>query len=208
MEFPPNINEPIIVNNYSENEINNNNPIKDHHINNYGCFYIEQNHFMNLQNQQKIMIQTRNNGLSVMSIIFFIFFFILFAVGGILTGMTRGACFPIIIIAWVGFAVTSICSTGVCSSKSFIYYNKETHNIEVNCLKNKFNLSLDLIEKIIMEDNTENSVFYFINQSQEKIEFLKLPLSKGVPFKEGEEILNDFIDYWKKKEEENLSTQG
>ena len=59
-----------------------------------------------------------------------------------------------------------------------------------------------------MEDNTENSVFYFINQSQEKIEFLKLPLSKGVPFKEGEEILNDFINYWKKKEEENLSTQG
>ena len=207
MEFPPNINEPIIVNNYSENEINNN-PIKNHHINNYGYFYIEQNHFMNLQNQQKIMIQTRNNGLSVTNIIFLIFFFILFAIGGFLTGVTGGACFPIIIIAWVGFAVTSICSSGVCSPKSFISYNKETHNIEVNCLKNKFNLSLDLIEKIIMEDNTENSVFYFINQSQEKIEFLKLPLSKGVPFKEGEEILNDFINYWKKKEEENLSTQG
>jgi hypothetical protein len=207
MEFPPNINEPIIVNNYSENEINNN-PIKNHHINNYGYFYIEQNHFMNLQNQQKIMIQTKNNSLLLIIIISFIFFIILFVLGIISTGNTEGALFPIIIILGVGLVVTMICMIGVCSSKSFIYYNKETHNIEVNCLKNKFNLSLDLIEKIIMEDNTENSVFYFINQSQEKIEFLKLPLSKGVPFKEGEEILNDFIDYWKKKEEENLSTQG
>ena len=59
-----------------------------------------------------------------------------------------------------------------------------------------------------MEDKTDGSFYFFITQSKEKIEFLKLPLIGGIPFKEGEEILNDFINYWKKKEEENLTTQG
>ena len=33
--------------------------------------------------------------------------------------------------------------------------------------------------------------FIFINNLNEKIQFLKLPLQYGVPFKEGEDILND-----------------
>ena len=51
-----------------------------------------------------------------------------------------------------------------------------------------------------MEDNDKGSIFYIITKSGEKTEFLKLPLVKGVPFKEGEEILNDFIEYWKNKD--------
>ena len=51
-----------------------------------------------------------------------------------------------------------------------------------------------------MEDNDKGSIFYIIAKSGEKTEFLKLPLVKGVPFKEGEEILNDFIEYWKNKD--------
>ena len=61
-------------------------------------------------------------------------------------------------------------------------------------------IRLDNCDKIIMEDNEEGSTFYFISKSGTKYEFLKLPLVKGVPFKEGKAILNDFIIFWKKKE--------
>ena len=57
------------------------------------------------------------------------------------------------------------------------------------------------ITKIIMEDNEEGSIFYFISKSGAKNEFLKMPLVRGVPFKEGKVILNDFINFWKKKKD-------
>ena len=85
--------------------------------------------------------------------------------------------------------------SGCCKNckNTYIYYNIENKNIEIN-LDTNINISLDSIEKILMEDNINGSIFYIITKSGEKTEFLKLPLVNGVPFKEGEEILNDFIN--------------
>ena len=52
-----------------------------------------------------------------------------------------------------------------------------------------------------MEDSNENSIFYFVTNLNEKIKFLVLPLKKGVPFKEGEDILNDWCNYLKNKKQ-------
>ena len=117
--------------------------------------------------------------------------------------MTRGACFPIIIIAIIGFVISSLWNAGAftcCTPKSFVYYNINNKNLEINCLKKIINISLGSIDKIIMEDNVKGSIFYIITKSGEKTEFLQMPLIRGLPFKEEEEILNDFIEYWKKKE--------
>ena len=224
-DFPQNYNQQMMPNGDSQNfnnynnypQYNNNQPIipndsynqnqnmfvNDHHINNFGYFYIMPNNFMNLQSQQKIIINTNKVGFSPKRFALVMFFFILFPIGGVLTGITGGACFPIVIIAFIGFVISGFWSTGAltcCNPKSFVYYNKDNKNIEIHYLKKIINTSLDSIDKIIMEDNDKGSIFYIITKSGEKTEFLKLPLIRGVPFKEGEEILNDFIEYWKKKD--------
>ena len=85
---------------------------------------------------------------------------------------------------------------------SFIFFNKTNSNIEVNIIDNKvITIPLNSIERIIMEDTDENSVFYFENNLNEKIKFLELPFNRGIPFKEGEKILNDWCRYLKNKQE-------
>ena len=177
------------------------NLINDNHINNYGYFYINDNPFFELMNQEKIKIKIDRT--MTKSIISFIFFFILFGLGGFLTGATQGTLFFIPIIAFIGFIITMIC-TIVSNSKNYIWYNNENSNIEVNFDK-KIIVALDSIERIIMEDSNENSIFYFVNNLNEKIKFLVLPLKKGVPFKEGEDILNDWINYLKNKKQNTKS---
>ena len=192
--YSPNINKP---NNFPQN-LNHN--VNDHHINNYGYFYFEPNTFMRLENQQKINIIIITSP-SPLRIIPFIIFSFLLAIGGALTGITAGALFPIPIVAFIGLIVSFICFIGCCKNckDTYIYYNIENKNIEIN-LKKKMKINMDSIDKIKMEVDTKGSIFYIITKSGEKTEFLKLPLVNGVPFKEGEMILNDFIEYWKKKE--------
>ena len=74
-----------------------------------------------------------------------------------------------------------ICITCRCY-KSYILFNNENSNIEVNYDK-KIIVPLNSIERIIMEDSIENSIFYFVNNLNEKIKFLVLPLKKGVHLK-------------------------
>ena len=101
-DFPQNYNQPMTPNNgYSQNFSNNNNYpqynnqpkisndsynqnqnicVNNHHINNHGYFYIMPNAFMNLQSQQKIIINANKNGFSPIRfavMIFFLFFFLL-----------------------------------------------------------------------------------------------------------------------------------
>ena len=200
------LNTPLFQNETnSMNQINYNiNKINDKHINNYGYFYIDSNPFFELINQEKIKI------IKLQTIIFpkwsFIFFFICF-IGILLTGATRGALFFIPLIGFIGFVVSGICyATSFCqknNDNNYICYNKKTSDIEVNYFKNKKKIIVPLnsIERIIMEYTNENSVFYFINNLNEKMQFLTLPLKNGVPFKEGEDILNDWFNYLKSKEE-------
>ena len=197
----------------SNNEINNYNyfnvqniEVKDNHINNFGYFYIEPNLVMSLENQQKINIIMRPK-FSFLRIIPALFFFVLFPVGGILTGMTQGACFPIIIVAFVGFAISIFWAVGACSSCkccwSYVRYNSVNKDLEIKCEK-IININLNLIERIDMEGTSNSSVFYVVNNNGEKIKFLEVPLNDGIPFSQGQKILNDFINFWKKKE--NIST--
>ena len=198
------LNTPLFQNQTnSMNQINYNiNKINDKHINNYGYFYIDSNPFFELINQEKIKIKLNVHIVPIWNIVFFI----LFMIGGFLAGVTRGALFFLPIIAFIGFAVSGICYATSCQKKinnNYICYNKTTSDIEVNIVKNKKKMIVPLnsIERIIMEDADENSVFFFINNLNEKIQFLTLPLQNGVPFKEGEEILNDWFNYLKSKEE-------
>ena len=199
------LNTPLFQNQTnSMNQINYNiNKINDKHINNYGYFYINSNPVFELINQEKIKINLRSNFIFPK---WTLFFFILFGIGGFLTGASRGVLFPIPIIGFIGFVVSAICYGNhqyKYNNDNYICYNKKNSEIEVNIVKNKKKMivSLNSIERIIMEDADDNSVFYFINNLNEKMEFLTLPLQNGVPFKEGEEILNDWLNYLKSKEE-------
>ena len=111
----------------------------------------------------------------------------------------NGTLFLITIIAIIGYYIILICTIIPCS-KNYIWYNNENSNIEVNFNK-KIIVPLNSIERIIMEDSNENSIFYFVTNLNEKIKFLVLPLKKGVPFKEGEDILNDWCNYLKNKKQ-------
>ena len=196
----PSQNLPQINNAYANGY---NNFIHDNHINNYGYFYIEPNLIMKLENQYKIIINTKIN-FSKLRFIPFIIFFIMFGVGGYLNVVTRGACFPVIIIAFIGAAISIFWIAGVCDccNKYYIFYDTINKNLEFNCMK-KIKIDLDLIDIILMEDDVKNSVFYIINKNGEKIKFLEMPLINGIPFKQGENILNDFIKFWKNKENNN-----
>ena len=205
------------INNYFQNSNLSNNYPQYHnnylvtgtnHLDNYGYFFFPQNRFMKLENQQKIKIFERSCCSSLKYIIM-IFFFILFPIGGVLAGISKGVLIPIPIIAFFGFLFSVLWINGVfdrccsCCNKSYIYYNIENKNIEIN-LKKKINLNMDSIDKIKMEVDTKGSNFYIITKSGEKIEFLRLPLIHGVPFSEAEAILNDFIHYWKNKDGNTL----
>ena len=70
----PQVNKSSIIPNNSSYNQNQNILIKDHHINNYGYFYIMPNNFMNLQSQQKIIINTNQaefSGLRVILVMIF-----------------------------------------------------------------------------------------------------------------------------------------
>ena len=199
--LPPNDDQMIIPNDNSQN-----NHVNGNHINNDGYFYIEPNDFMILEGQQKISFRNigRNTGFPKKKFVIVLSFFIFFVFSGFLTGIVVGyLCSPLVVISFVCFCCSSIYASGVCNScnESYIYYNLGSKNIEIkiNFMKDAY-IRLDNCDKIIMEDNEEGSTFYFISKSGTKYEFLKLPLVKGVPFKEGEPILNDFIIFWKKKE--------
>ena len=188
--------------NYNYNYFNGQNiEVKDNHINNFGYFYIEPNLVMNLENQQKINIIIRPKSSCLRAIPVF-FFFVLFGVGGVLTGITEGACFPIVIVAFVGFIVSGFCASARCS-RPCVKYNSVKKDLEINCDK-IININLNLIERIEMEGTSKSSVFYVVNKNGEKIKFLEVPLYNGIPFSQGQKILNDFINFWKKKE--NIST--
>ncbi len=116
--------------------------------------------------------------------------------------ISNGTLYLITMIAIIGYFIILICTIIPCS-KNYIWYNNENSNIEVNCNNNKKKIIVPLnsIERIIMEDSNENSIFYFVTNLNEKIKFLVLPLKKGVPFKEGEDILNDWCNYLKNKKQ-------
>ena len=181
--------------NYNINKIN------DNHINNYGYFYINNNPFMQLINQEKIKIYIQKK-VPVKLIILGAISFFLFGFGGFLTAISKGVLFFIPIIGFIGWVITIICCGCTQQRMSFIFFNKTNSNIEVNIIDNKvITIPLNSIERIIMEDTDENSVFYFENNLNEKIKFLELPFNRGIPFKEGEEILNDWCRYLKNKQE-------
>lgn len=197
-----------LINNY--NYLNGQNEmVKDNHINSYGFFYIEPNFVMALESQQKINIVISPK-FSCIRIIPSIFFFILFGVGGALTGITGGACFPIIIVGFVGFAISGFWMSGACRAcpccRSYVSYNSVNKSLEINCQK-KININLDYIERIDMEDTGTKSVFYVVNKNGERNEFMEVPLYNGIPFSQGQKILNDFINFWKKKENINITSK-
>ena len=211
-----NYNNSNINNYFQNNNLSNNYPhyqnnyivTVTNHIDNYGYFTFQQNRFMKLENQQKIKIFEKSCCSSLKYVIM-IFFFILFPIGGFLAGISRGLLVPIPIIAFFGFFFTGLWINGVfdrccsCCNKSYIYYNIENKNIEIN-LKKKMKINMDSIDKIKMEVDTKGSNFYIITKLGEKTEFLKLPLINGVPFAEAEVILNDFINFWKNKDGNTL----
>ena len=88
---------------------------------------------MNLENQQKINIIIRPKT-SCLRIIIVLFFFVLFGVGGVLTGFTQGACFPIVIVAFVGFVVYGCCASVRCS-RPCVKYNSVNKDLEINSTK-------------------------------------------------------------------------
>ncbi len=194
----------------SNNEINNYNyfnvqniEVKDNHINNFGYFYIEPNLVMSLENQQKINIIMRPK-FSCVRIIPALFFFVLIGVGGFLSSMAEEAFLPIIVVGFIGFALSIIWGSGACNcSLSYVRYNSVNKDLEIKC-ERIININLNLIERIDMEGTSNSSVFYVVYNNGEKIKFLEVPLNDGIPFSQGQKILNDFINFWKKKE--NIST--
>ena len=70
--------------------------------------------------------------------------------------------------------------------------------MEIKCEK-IININLNSIERIDMEGTSNSSVFYVVNKNGEKIKFLEVTLYNGIPFSQGQKILNGFINFWKKK---------
>ena len=193
-----NLNIPLLQNQTNTiDQINYNiNKINDNHINNYGRFYINDNHFMHLINQEKIQIYIQKKIPVKFKILVAISFFLV-GFGGFVR-----VFFFTQTIGLIGLVIFTICCVCFQIKSSFIFFNKTNSNIEVNIIDNKvITIPLNSIERIIMEDTDENSVFYFENNLNEKIKFLELPFNRGIPFKEGEEILNDWCRYLKNKQE-------
>ena len=156
---------------------------------------------MHLINQEKIEIYIKIKAPVKLKILLVIFI-VLFLLGAFLNIISKDALLFILIIGYIGWIITLICCVCTQQRMSFIFFNKTNSNIEVNIIDNKvITIPLNSIERIIMEDTDENSVFYFENNLNEKIKFLELPFNRGIPFKEGEEILNDWCRYLKNKQE-------
>ena len=224
MNDEQNNNKPFLINNYPTknedlnaptpiNQEDNHININQNHINKYGYFTLNPNFYMFLENQQQINFRTNFGIITKRHSLKFALPFIIYAVVVILTIIlilfVHSIFIFLIFFAFLGLIINLFCQIFFCccykrdnsNHFSFIFYNKDNKNIEVDYKGKKINLNLYSIDKIIMEDKTDGSFYFFITQSKEKIEFLKLPLIGGIPFKEGEEILNDFINYWKKREE-------
>ncbi len=224
MNVEQNINKPFLINNYPTpnqdlsaptpmNQEDNHININQNHINKYGYFTLNPNFYMFLENQQQINFRT-NFGIipkrySLKFVLPFIIYLVVVMLTIILILFVHFYFLFLSSFAFLGLMINLFCQIFFCccykrdniNHFSFIFYNKDNKNIEVEYKRKKINLNLYSIDKIIMEDKTDGSFYFFITQSKEKIEFLKLPLIGGIPFKEGEEILNDFINYWKKREE-------
>ena len=228
MNDEQNNNKPFLINNYPTpnqdlnaptpiNQEDNHININQNHINKYGYFTLNPNFYMFLENQQQINIRINSEIKPMSHSLKFALPFIIYAVVVILTIIlilfVHSIFIFLIFFAFLGLIINLFCQIFFCccykrdnsNHFSFIFYNKDNKNIEVDYKGKKINLNLYSIDKIIMEDKTDGSFYFFITQSKEKIEFLKLPLIGGIPFKEGEEILNDFINYWKKIEETDSS---
>ena len=200
------LNTPLFQNETnSMNQINYNiNKINDKHINNYGYFYIDSNPFFELINQEKIKIKHQTSATNISGCTGFCW--CICFIGIILMIVSNIAFFFVPLIGFIGLVISIKYNNAHGPGyDNYICFNKTNSDIEVNYFKNlkKINLPLNSIVRIIMEYTNENSVFYFINNLNEKMQFLKLPLQNGVPFKEGEDILNDWFNYLKSKEENN-----
>ena len=93
---------------------------------------------MDLENQQKIIINTNDKfGFSVIKFAVTLFFLILIPIGVLLTAIIDESYFPIIIIAFIGVVISGFCDSEMfsCCNKSFIYYNINNKNLEIHCLK-------------------------------------------------------------------------
>ena len=105
--------------------------------------------------------------------------------------------------------VLSCCWTCGFFKKSYIYYNILTRNFEIRA-KKKLDISLDDIVKFEKEFRSDPktaqallaSVAYFlINKKGEKIEFCELCFSLRFPFYDCEKIFVDFVNFWRRKEQ-------
>ena len=125
------LNSPLLPNQTNTmNQINYDiNLINDNHINNYGYFYINDNPFFELMNQEKIIIKiVRNQAKIVISLIIL---FILFVLGIFIAIISRGTLSFIPIIAIIGVFIIPFCTILPCC-QNYIWYNNENSNIEVN----------------------------------------------------------------------------
>ena len=198
MDLPQNITDQMIVNDSPQN--------CNHHIDKFGNFYIEQNTFMKLENQQKIIINGKVMEISkkrcilpIISIIFLIIIIIIILATNDIELLSLvvilGICYSISII-WAIRPEPGPVTT--------VYYNKEKKNVEIDYLRAKIYGGIIFIDKFEMQSNYEGYFFYVKLKSGQTFEILSLPPNWEAPFEEGVTILNDFVDYWKRKEGFNL----
>ena len=215
MNFPQNSNNEIsaqlILSNIQQQCSQNNNNINDdYHIDKEGNFYIEQNNpFLILEDQQKIILRgTLYSKKRYIPVV--LFFFIL--VTSIFVCIFYYEKEKLLLIAPIGSficLVLSCCWTCGFFKKSYIYYNILTRNFEIRA-KKKLDISLDDIVKFEKEFRSDPktaqallvSVAYFlINKKGEKIEFCELCFSLRFPFYDCEKIFVDFVNFWRRKEQ-------
>ena len=195
MNLPQNITDQVLTNDSFQN--------CNHHTDNFGNFYIEENPFMKLENQQKIVINGKVIGFSKKKCIVVIIFFILIIVS-IFLGIGNPEFIPLIVIFAICYGISLIWSfTAKSGPVTTVYYNKEKKIIEIVYYNKIISVGLYFVDKVKMYYN-EGYFYYIFTKSGENSEILKLPSNWVAPFKEGETILNDFIDYWKNKEGFNL----
>jgi len=196
MDLPQNISDQMIASDSPQN--------CNHHIDKFGNFYIEQNTFMKLENQQKIIINGKLWGFGkkrcILSIIIFIFIIIFVILSTRCIELFSwviilGVCYGIS-LAWAIRPETGPVTT--------VYYNKDKKIIEIDCLRRKIYGGIFFIDKFEMDSNYEGYFFYIKFKSEKKYKILSLPPNWEAPFEEGVTILNDFVDYWKNKDGFNL----
>ena len=196
--LPQNVSDQMIVNDSPQN--------CNHHIDTFGNFYIEQNTFMKLENQQKIIINGKVTTiskkrciLSIIIIIFLITIIIIIVETGDIELFSLffilGICYSISVF----WAIRS--ENGPATT---VYYNKEKKIVEIDCLRKKIYGGIIFVDKFEMNSSYEGYFFYIKFKSGQTYKILSLPPNWEAPFEEGVTILNDFVDYWKTKEGFNL----